>query len=181
MTRTVWAALAVAAVAACGPDGSADAAPCSEIVDVYASAVAGLTQIGRSRLVVIDTNTAPLPPETAAGIPEELMKSFNAAQAVDPPVRCAALGETFRSVDATSLDALFDGLPPEEAWAQFRAAQGAQGYWTLSAVGFDRHLEQAVCLVGYLCGPRCGEGKLVRLKKRKGLWVVVDAHEVWSS
>ena len=173
-----WLPLIVLAAASCG----GPQAPCATIVDVYVAALAGLVKQGNSQHVVIDTGVAPLPAHVRAQIPAELLKSFRAAQGSSPHPRCGQeLTLSLEYLDAKGLDELFSSEDPQVAWAEFESKYKTEGYWTLSAVGFDKEYQEAVCLVGYLCGPRCGHGHLVHLEKEEGFWNIIDVFEVWQS
>jgi hypothetical protein len=182
--RGLGAALALVAGLAggCGGSGAEAAAPCDDVVDVYVAAIAGLDAAGRSRFVVVDTNIAPISAHEPVEVPVELLNDLRAAQATHPLPRCAqALERALDPLDGRALDAMFAASSAEEAWGHFEATYEAGGYWTLSAVGFDRRRSEALCLVGYLCGPRCGEGHLVHLRRTGHTWTVVSARRVWTS
>jgi hypothetical protein len=58
---------------------------------------------------------------------------------------------------------------------------GASGIISLSHVGFDANLDEAIVSTSFVCGGLCGTGKVYSLKKRWGHWRVVNQWIVWVS
>lgn len=58
---------------------------------------------------------------------------------------------------------------------------GANGIISLSRVGFDRTLHEAIVSTSFVCGGLCGEGWIYILKKQHGVWRVVEEHWTWVS
>lgn len=50
-----------------------------------------------------------------------------------------------------------------------------------SRVGFSRTSDQALIYFSYVCGPLCGSGNLVYLKKVSGRWQIVGHLNLWVS
>lgn len=62
-----------------------------------------------------------------------------------------------------------------------RTFPGADGIISLSHVGFDPTLHEAIVSSAYVCGMLCGEGRRHILRKIRGKWVVVQSLVVWIS
>jgi hypothetical protein len=58
---------------------------------------------------------------------------------------------------------------------------GASGIISLSRVGFDSNLHEAIVSSAFVCGMLCGEGRRHILRKTRGKWVVVQSLVVWIS
>jgi hypothetical protein len=58
---------------------------------------------------------------------------------------------------------------------------GASGIISLSHVGFDPALHEAVVSTSYICGFLCGTGQRYILKKKRGRWEVASNSIVWVS
>jgi len=58
---------------------------------------------------------------------------------------------------------------------------GARGIISLSRVGFDSTLHEAIVSSAFVCGMLCGEGRRHILRKRRGKWVIVQSLVVWIS
>jgi|SRR5215472_11581612 len=58
---------------------------------------------------------------------------------------------------------------------------GASGIISLSRVGFDSTLHEAIVSSAFVCGMLCGEGRRHILRKTRGRWVVVQSLVVWIS
>ena len=58
---------------------------------------------------------------------------------------------------------------------------GASGIISLSRVGFDSTLHEAIVSSAFVCGQLCGEGRRHILRKTRGKWVVVQSLVVWIS
>jgi len=58
---------------------------------------------------------------------------------------------------------------------------GASGIISLSRVGFDSTLHEAIVSSAFVCGFLCGEGRRHTLRKTRGKWVVVQSSMVWIS
>lgn len=58
---------------------------------------------------------------------------------------------------------------------------GAGGVISLSHVGFDPALSEAVVFVSYVCGELCGSGHRYILRKKQGRWEVVNKSMMWVS
>jgi len=62
-----------------------------------------------------------------------------------------------------------------------QAFPGASGIISLSRVGFDSTLHEAIVSSAFVCGMLCGEGRRHILRKTRGKWVVVQSMVVWIS
>lgn len=58
---------------------------------------------------------------------------------------------------------------------------GARVIISLSRVGFDSTLHEAIVSSAFVCGMLCGEGRRHILRKTRGKWVVVQSLVVWVS
>jgi hypothetical protein len=63
----------------------------------------------------------------------------------------------------------------------FERYPNSQGLITLSAVGFNPDMTQALVHVGIGCGGLCGEGNLFLLHKENGVWKVQKKIMTWVS
>jgi len=57
----------------------------------------------------------------------------------------------------------------------------ASGLISLSRVGFDSGLDEAIVSSTFVCGLLCGERRRYILRKTRGKWVVVQSLVVWIS
>jgi hypothetical protein len=57
----------------------------------------------------------------------------------------------------------------------------ASGIISLSRVGFDSSLHEAIVSSAFVCGMLCGERRRYILRKTRGKWVVVQSLVVWIS
>jgi len=58
---------------------------------------------------------------------------------------------------------------------------GAGGLISLSRVGFDSSLDEALVSTSFVCGGLCGSGDLYILRKKRGTWQVVSKRMIWVS
>lgn len=58
---------------------------------------------------------------------------------------------------------------------------GASGIISLSRVGFDSTLHEAIVSSVFVCGMLCGEGRRHIVRKTQGKWVAVQSMVVWIS
>jgi hypothetical protein len=77
----------------------------------------------------------------------------------------------------------FETLPNQKnARKDFRETfPGASGIISLSRVGFDSTLHEAIVSSAFVCGFLCVEGRRYMLRKTRGKWVVVQNSVVWVS
>jgi hypothetical protein len=67
-------------------------------------------------------------------------------------------------------------------WQAFnRDHQNAGGFITLSRVGFNRNMNQALVYLASACGETCGLGSLVFLVKEGGSWRIKGTAAAWIS
>jgi hypothetical protein len=57
----------------------------------------------------------------------------------------------------------------------------ASGIISLSHVGFDSSLHEAIISTSFVCGILCGTGRLYTLRKKSGKWEVISNPIVWVS
>jgi hypothetical protein len=58
---------------------------------------------------------------------------------------------------------------------------GASGIISLSHVGFDPTLREAIVSTSFICGDLCGTGRRYILRKKRDRWVVIGKPIVWVS
>lgn len=77
----------------------------------------------------------------------------------------------------------FRGWPrqKDESNSFERLYPGASGIISLSRVGFDSTLDEAIVSTGFVCGGLCGTGYRYTLRKKSGRWEVVGGLMVWVS
>jgi hypothetical protein len=63
----------------------------------------------------------------------------------------------------------------------FERYPGSRGLITLSAVGFNPDMTQALVHVALSCGALCGEGNLFLLRKDNGVWKIQKKIATWVS
>jgi hypothetical protein len=75
----------------------------------------------------------------------------------------------------------FDFVPvPNNGVKDFRQAfPKAGGIISLSHVGFDSGLHEAMVATSYVCGSLCGGGELYILRKTRGKWEVIARSTLW--
>jgi hypothetical protein len=70
----------------------------------------------------------------------------------------------------------------EVGWKEFyKSYPGANGLTYLSAVGFDSQKATAVVNIQHVCGPLCGFGSLIVLRKVGAKWHEVDGTFICDS
>lgn len=82
------------------------------------------------------------------------------------------------------LDRIFSGGNKNlvEAWKEFRAKYpGSNGILSLSNVGFNREMNQALVEVDQTRGSLDGVGRFFLLKKESGRWEITGRLDVWYS
>jgi hypothetical protein len=55
------------------------------------------------------------------------------------------------------------------------------GYFVVSSAGLNLSKNEALLYTEHLCGPMCGSGSYVLMRKVDGVWHVVDRHRTWMS
>ena len=100
-------------------------------------------------------------------------------------LRQAALQQRFRLplpyqlVAGSTLDSIIHDIAD---WSQYyKHYPGAQGFLTLSRVGFSPHGDQAMFYVTNHCGGKCATGSFVVAQKRDAGWAVVKEMIFWVS
>ncbi len=81
------------------------------------------------------------------------------------------------------LQALLKKKPPQDGvWHVIEETYpGAGGVVSFSPIGFSLDGEQAVFGVGFSCGPVCGNGVGVLMRKRAAGWTVDQQRDLWIS
>jgi len=85
----------------------------------------------------------------------------------------------YQLVAASTLDSIIHDIAD---WPQYyKQYPGAQGFLTLSRVGFSADGEQAMFYVTNHCGGKCATGSFVVAQKRHAKWAVVKEVVFWVS
>lgn len=86
---------------------------------------------------------------------------------------------SYKLVSAEAITSLFES---GRGWNGFAATfPSADGFFDVSAVGFDPAMKQAVVYYGHHCGLLCGDGNYVFLTNDGHNWVVVKEAGSWVS
>jgi hypothetical protein len=111
----------------------------------------------------------------------ETTASFLARNATAHPLRAdMSLGATYVLISQAELHGLFPG--GEADWGVFRARYpDARGYQSLSRVGFNADLAQALVYLGGMADYLAGEGDYYLMNKVNGVWTVDQTVMVWIS
>lgn len=75
---------------------------------------------------------------------------------------------------------IFTDEDPAAGWARFaKRFPQAPGWLRVSRVALDEARLNALVYVEFACGAECGAGRLLRLTKTNGLWVVLSGELMW--
>ena len=148
---------------------------------------------GSANLVIMDT-TATSPGgvgDTAAtlkkmlqdmrGLEQKTADSFRARNATESPFRADMnLGSPYTVLSQAQMNLFFS--QNQDGWQAFYAQYpSAAGITTLSRVGFNNSLSQALVYVGTMSHYLAGAGYFVLLKKVNGTWMVDQKVMTWIS
>jgi len=148
----------------------------------------GLDAAAASVLIVNETVTAPWAsvPVNEGRIENPDVEPFRPAPL--PPGSATAftisdkfvLDRPYVLMDRKTLDTLFD-VGPKDGWHIFFARfPDVPGIIGLSPVRFTGDGEEATVYLSFGCGPACGAGRVIYLKRRPSLdWQVQDSELVW--
>jgi len=76
----------------------------------------------------------------------------------------------------------FDEIFQEGGWDGFyQRYPNANGFTTLSRVGFNEDLSQALVYMGTMSGPLAGVGYYYLLEKKDGIWQITNQVMAWIS
>jgi hypothetical protein len=169
---------------------------------LLAEALEGVPQSERPRLILVKSKTTlavdaiPYDPSRDSGIGlEKKLRSLaprdttdaaitsfmkNGANRAEVVLPKQISGSTVQIVETAQIERIFsDSI---DSWPRFRAAfPGARGFTSLSRVGWDPVSSQALVIVGTGCGPLCGSGYVVLLRRESGTWKTVDQKVLWVS
>ena len=111
----------------------------------------------------------------------ETTASFLARNATAHPLRAdMSLGAPYVLISQAELHGLLPG--GEADWGVFRARYpDARGYQSLSRVGFNADLAQALVYLGGMADYLAGEGDYYLMNKVNGVWTVDQTVMVWIS
>lgn len=83
-------------------------------------------------------------------------------------------------MSAYDIDTLFAGATAKENWEQFNNLyEDYDGFIAISRIGYNDTKDQAVLLLEHHCGPSCGTGKFINLKKTLNKWAVRSTLTMW--
>jgi hypothetical protein len=97
-----------------------------------------------------------------------------------------AINRKYILVDRREIDMLINDRdligPPDYGWSPFlKKYSSSRGYVTLSRVGFNRQMDQALVHAGWRCPSLCGHWSFLLLVKQNGVWKVVgEANRIVS-
>lgn len=75
---------------------------------------------------------------------------------------------------------IFDDEDPVAGWERFaKRFPQSPGWLRVSRVALDEAHLNALVYVEFACGAECGTGRLIRLTKTNGLWVVLSGELMW--
>jgi hypothetical protein len=87
---------------------------------------------------------------------------------------------TFALVQKSELEEIFPENDSRHWWSNFAAKYpGATGFITLSQIGFDKDMSQALVYTGSTSADTCGSGGLVYLTNDHGIWKVRKFLVLW--
>lgn len=115
-----------------------------------------------------------------SAVSEETLRDYRVQNASREPLsRRLALDVEVAFLSDTEFEAIFAA---PDGWEQFYALYPhSQGIMTLSRVGFDRGMEQALVYVGNQVHYLAGQGYYLFLSKEGGRWVIQETVLVWIS
>lgn len=70
---------------------------------------------------------------------------------------------------------------PDRWFAFYKKYPKAQGVLTISRVGFNPEMNQALVYVGSQSGPKTGAGYYVLLSRENGTWIIKERYTIWLS
>jgi hypothetical protein len=88
------------------------------------------------------------------------------------------LGVEYHLMSDEEMNEIFGNNGWEEFYSRYPEASGST---TVSRVGFNRDLTEALVYVGNQAAPLAGMGNLIRLEKRNGEWRIMDQLMLWIS
>jgi hypothetical protein len=155
-----------------------------EAYAVYASLLpADGGRAPQARRLVIQQETGANPQCMPSGPPMEttwraVVENYRTENAAVRTIRPRLpLASPYVVVPSAEIDALFLVVPgnPELGWSGFyKRYPDSDGFFVLSAVGFDRPKTRAMVYLAHACGALCGGGTHHLLEKRDGRWREAD-------
>ena len=111
----------------------------------------------------------------------ELIADFGAKNAASIPTPAAIPATSV--IRISNVSRIFAGEGDFGAkWdAFFTRFAPVRSYNTLSRAGFDAARRTAVIATGTVCGGRCGQGRLIVLRKTDGRWRIAQRVDTWVS
>lgn len=116
----------------------------------------------------------------ASGTHDDSLRTDTVHDFLEKACTVGRLSRTFR----TDLPRTFIGAESVgfEDWEAFRRQfPGASGIISLSHVGLDSRMDEAIVSTAFVCGNLCGSGHRYVLRKKRGRWEVVNKWMVWVS
>jgi len=100
--------------------------------------------------------------------------------------RCFEISLKYALLSGSEFNTIFSrphGINQErEEWDKFyQKFPKSGGYVSLSNVGFDKSITQALVYMVHWCGELCGTGHYVKLSKSDGKWTVTAVGMMWIS
>ena len=154
---------------------------------VYVAAIGDMLRSGRGPVVTsISTRPGLLTFadgwSAGAGVDSSAAGAFARINAAPVPVSSFDIeGAELRFVPDSSLTELSQSAKHAEAfWDEFRRRYpDAHGILSLTGIGYSQNGDQAIVAVNYGCGPLCGGGRIVALRKVEGAWIVSAPLRSW--
>jgi hypothetical protein len=120
-------------------------------------------------------------PAMDAAVRGQILADFGARNAASTPTPTAIPATSV--IRISNISRIFAGEGDFGAkWNAFFARfSPVRSYSTLSHPGFDAARQNAVIATGTVCGGRCGQGRLIVLRKTDGRWHVAQRVDTWVS
>lgn len=155
--------------------------------DVYAVVKPEIRWVSVSYCVlVLDTSESYVLPDLSsdpelqkqlADVAPDTVEDYRSANASAAPLSdMSGLIEPCGVIRQTELDEIFGGtMDAYGGWTAFheKYSSDVAGYLSVSRVGFNRDMSEALVWGGVHCGPTCGRFGLFLLRKQEGWWEFV--------
>ena len=161
---------------------------------VYRAAIAALFAAEDLQFIVLRDHTAPHVPsggsldiemayvrrELGSVLESETLESYKARNETTMELgRAFSVDKHFALLSDGEIDKIFETA---DGWAQFYAIYpGSQGIMTLSRVGFNREMDQALVYLGNQADYLAGRGYYVLLSKKGQAWTLEELATAWTS
>ena len=93
------------------------------------------------------------------------------------------LSINYKVLTKKDFNLIFKDKDLDATWETFsKRYKNTDGFIRLSKPGFDARREKSIVLVEYHCGPNCGTGRFLGLKKdSSGNWVTENSTLIWMA